>query len=307
MSCSRRRATKTSLWKRAARSGGRAISCRRLAPLSPVGLQGAWRDPRTLSCTAADWHHRRRSVCRRRPRARSRSRHRPRRCRRPSISRTIPSSRPFVWRSIGPANMGGRVDDIAVVESNPSIIYVGFATGGIWKTTNNGTTWTPIFDQYPVSSIGDIAIAPSNPDIIYVGTGEAEQPPELLVRRRRLQVDRRRQDVRVHRAEGHPEHRPHRRPPEGSEHRLRRGARAPVRAEPRARPLQDDRRRQDLDEHQVHRQRHRLHRRGDGSVEPERAVRRVVPAPADAVGLQRRRPGQRPLEDDRRRQEAGRS
>ena len=79
---------------------------------------------------------------------------------------------PFVWRSIGPANMGGRVDDIAVVESNPSIIYVGFATGGIWKTTNNGTTWTPIFDEYPVSSIGDIAIAPSNPDVIYVGTGE---------------------------------------------------------------------------------------------------------------------------------------
>src|SRR5262245_3728294 len=68
--------------------------------------------------------------------------------------------------------MGGRVDDIAVVESNPSTIYLGFATGGIWKSTNNGTTWVPIFDTYPVSSIGDIAIAPSNPDIIYVGTGE---------------------------------------------------------------------------------------------------------------------------------------
>jgi photosystem II stability/assembly factor-like uncharacterized protein len=79
----------------------------------------------------------------------------------------------FVWRSIGPANMGGRVDDIAVNENSPSTFYVGFATGGIWKTTNNGTTWTPIFDKYPVSSIGDIALAPSNPDIIYVGTGEA--------------------------------------------------------------------------------------------------------------------------------------
>ena len=43
--------------------------------------------------------------------------------------------------------MGGRIDDIAVVESNPSIIYLGFATGGIWKSTNNGTTWTPIFDR----------------------------------------------------------------------------------------------------------------------------------------------------------------
>ena len=84
-----------------------------------------------------------------------------------------PILKPFVWRSIGPANMGGRVDDIAVDENNPSTIYVGFATGGLWKSTNNGTTWLPIFDKYPVSSIGDIALAPSNPDIIYVGTGEA--------------------------------------------------------------------------------------------------------------------------------------
>jgi photosystem II stability/assembly factor-like uncharacterized protein len=78
----------------------------------------------------------------------------------------------FVWRSIGPVNMGGRIDDVEVVESDPSTFYLGYATGGIWKTTNNGTTWTPIFDTYPVSSIGDIAIAPSNPSILYVGTGE---------------------------------------------------------------------------------------------------------------------------------------
>src|SRR5687768_11904861 len=78
----------------------------------------------------------------------------------------------FTWRSIGPANMGGRIDDIAVVESNPSIFYVGFATGGIWKTVNNGTTFTPVFDEQPVTSIGDLAIAPSNPDVIYAGTGE---------------------------------------------------------------------------------------------------------------------------------------
>jgi photosystem II stability/assembly factor-like uncharacterized protein len=79
----------------------------------------------------------------------------------------------FTWRSIGPANMGGRIDDIAVVETAPSTYYIGFATGGLWKTTNNGTTFTPIFDEQPVTSIGDIAIAPSNPDIVYVGTGEA--------------------------------------------------------------------------------------------------------------------------------------
>src|SRR5512138_1014104 len=79
----------------------------------------------------------------------------------------------FVWRGIGPASMGGRVDDIAAVESNPYIIYVGFATGGVWKSTNNGTTFQPIFDTYSTHSIGDIAVAPSDPNVVWVGTGEA--------------------------------------------------------------------------------------------------------------------------------------
>src|SRR5262245_44818244 len=79
----------------------------------------------------------------------------------------------FVWRSIGPTNMGGRVDDIEAVESNPAIIYVGAATSGIWKSENNGTTWTAVFDAQPNLSIGDIAIAPSNPDIVWAGTGES--------------------------------------------------------------------------------------------------------------------------------------
>ncbi|GIW52620.1 MAG: hypothetical protein KatS3mg081_1975 [Gemmatimonadales bacterium] len=83
-----------------------------------------------------------------------------------------PLLRAFRWRSIGPAGQGGRVDDIAVVEDDPSTFYVGFATGGVWKTTNNGTTFEPIFDTYSAASIGDIAIAPSNPDIVWVGTGE---------------------------------------------------------------------------------------------------------------------------------------
>src|SRR5215813_955119 len=78
----------------------------------------------------------------------------------------------FRWRSIGPASMGGRIDDIVAVESNPYVIYVGFATGGVWKTVNNGTTWEPIFDTYPTSSIGDIAVCQSNPNIVWVGTGE---------------------------------------------------------------------------------------------------------------------------------------
>src|ERR1041385_8941181 len=76
------------------------------------------------------------------------------------------------FRSIGPAIMGGRIDDIAVVESNPSVYYVGAATGGVWKTVNNGTTFEPIFDEQGSTSIGDIAIAPSDASVIWVGTGE---------------------------------------------------------------------------------------------------------------------------------------
>jgi photosystem II stability/assembly factor-like uncharacterized protein len=75
-------------------------------------------------------------------------------------------------RAIGPAVMGGRIDDIAVVPGRPSTFYIGAASGGVWKTINNGTTWTPIFDDQGVASIGDIALAPSNPEIVWVGTGE---------------------------------------------------------------------------------------------------------------------------------------
>ncbi len=131
----------------------------------------------------------------------------------------------------------------------------------------------------------------------------AEQQAELVVRRRRVQVDRRRQDVRARRSRQNTEHRTHRRPSEGSEHRLCCGRRTSVRSESRPRVVQDHRRRQDLDEHEVHRQRHGLHRCRDGSVEPERSLRGVVPAAPHAVGLQRRRSRERHLEDQQRRQE----
>ncbi|HEY1337474.1 MAG TPA: hypothetical protein VGF59_08185 [Bryobacteraceae bacterium] len=78
----------------------------------------------------------------------------------------------FRFRSIGPATMGGRVDDLAIVEADPRVIYVGAAAGGIFKTTNGGNTWQAIFDEQPNPSIGDLALSPSNPSILYVGTGE---------------------------------------------------------------------------------------------------------------------------------------
>ena len=77
------------------------------------------------------------------------------------------------FRSIGPASMGGRLDDIAVVESDPRIIYIGSAAGGLFKTINGGISWEALFENQPNPSIGDIAIAPSNPSVVYIGTGEA--------------------------------------------------------------------------------------------------------------------------------------
>jgi len=82
-----------------------------------------------------------------------------------------PRLRGFRWRSIGPTGQGGRIDDFAVDERNPSTYYIGFAVSGLWKTVNNGTTYEPVFDTI-AHSIGDVALAPSNADIVYVGTGE---------------------------------------------------------------------------------------------------------------------------------------
>src|SRR5437667_10510515 len=75
-------------------------------------------------------------------------------------------------RSIGPAVMGGRVSDITIDPKNPYTFYVGLATGGLWKTGNNGASFEPLFDDEPVLSIGAVAVAASDPDIVWVGTGE---------------------------------------------------------------------------------------------------------------------------------------
>ncbi|MEP7347725.1 MAG: glycosyl hydrolase, partial [Gemmatimonadaceae bacterium] len=76
------------------------------------------------------------------------------------------------WRNVGPANTSGRAADVEGVPGNPNIVYLGSASGGVWKTTNGGVTWKPIFDKQQVLSIGDIALEPGNPEVIYVGTGE---------------------------------------------------------------------------------------------------------------------------------------
>lgn len=75
-------------------------------------------------------------------------------------------------RSIGPAVMGGRITAIDAVVNNPDIVYVGAASGGVWKSENAGGTWKPVFDDQPTINIGSIAIQQSNPNVVWVGTGE---------------------------------------------------------------------------------------------------------------------------------------
>jgi len=82
------------------------------------------------------------------------------------------------WRMIGPFR-GGRCKAAAGVPEQPNVFYIGYVNGGVWKSTDYGHVWKPIFDDQPTGSIGAIAVAPSDPDIIYVGSGEGLQRPDL--------------------------------------------------------------------------------------------------------------------------------
>lgn len=79
----------------------------------------------------------------------------------------------FTWRNVGPAGAGGRTVDFAAAGEWPYRIYAATASGGLFKSSNNGVTWEPIFDHQSTNSIGDVAVDPNNPDIVWVGTGEA--------------------------------------------------------------------------------------------------------------------------------------
>jgi photosystem II stability/assembly factor-like uncharacterized protein len=84
------------------------------------------------------------------------------------------------WRCIGP-HRGGRTVGAVGVPQQPNVFYIGVNNGGVWKTTDYGRTWFPIFDDQPTGSIGDITVSPSNPNVIYVGSGEGLQRPDLSV------------------------------------------------------------------------------------------------------------------------------
>ena len=84
------------------------------------------------------------------------------------------------WRTIGPPR-AGRARALAGVASQPNVFYAGFDNGGMWRSTDYGSTWTPLFDDQPTGSIGAIGVAPSDPNTIYVGSGAGIIRPDLAV------------------------------------------------------------------------------------------------------------------------------
>src|SRR5664279_646701 len=93
----------------------------------------------------------------------------------PTSDTIAPAGGPFDrlhFRSIGPAVTSGRIDDIAVLERDPRIFYIAAATGGLWKTTNNGITLVPVFDSASLASIGAVRIPADDPNLVWVGTVE---------------------------------------------------------------------------------------------------------------------------------------
>src|SRR5487761_1933386 len=77
------------------------------------------------------------------------------------------------WREVGPSVAGGRVTSVAGSSQNPELYYLGAAGGGVWKSTDGGAAWNPVFDKERVGAIGAVAIDPSNDETVWVGTGES--------------------------------------------------------------------------------------------------------------------------------------
>ena len=93
------------------------------------------------------------------------------------------------WVSLGPVLNSARVESVQVDETKPGTMYVAFGSGNLWKTTDNGISWKPIFNDTPSIGIGDIAIAPSGKDIIYVGTGESlKKGRNFTIKRRAIKI-----------------------------------------------------------------------------------------------------------------------
>ena len=90
----------------------------------------------------------------------------------PAPSLDLALLKPIAARSIGPAAMSGRIAAVASIPGDPRTIWAGAATGGVWKSTDGGVTWKPVFDEMDCAAIGAIAIDPTTPEVVWVGTGE---------------------------------------------------------------------------------------------------------------------------------------
>ncbi len=173
---------------------------------------------------------------------------------------TDPILRGFEFRSIGPAVMMGRLDDIQGSEKDPMIMYIGFATGGLWKSTDGGNHWHSQFDNMQNESIGAIGIAPSDPNVVYVGTGEANNRQSSSIGDgvwgttdggKTWNSPRTREDTIDQ---------PRSRRSDQSEDRFCRVTRPSVRSERRARAVSLTGWRQNLEEPEVHGSRYRIQR-----------------------------------------------
>ena len=115
----------------------------------------------------------------------------------------------LVFRSVGPAAMGGRLGTVEGVAGDPDVIYVGTAAGGIFKSSNAGVTFEPVFDHQGTASIGAIAVAPSDPLRGLRGHRRSQPAQQRLGGRWHVQVDRWRHDLDSHRSPRHRDHRAH--------------------------------------------------------------------------------------------------
>ncbi|HWT45503.1 MAG TPA: hypothetical protein VN085_06030, partial [Vicinamibacterales bacterium] len=95
----------------------------------------------------------------------------------PSSARAEPSAA-MQWREIGPTR-AGRARAVTGIANQPNVAYIGFDNGGVWRSTDYGSNWVPLFDDQPTGSIGAIAVAASDPNIIYVGSGAGIIRPDL--------------------------------------------------------------------------------------------------------------------------------
>ena len=177
-------------------------------------------------------------------------------------------------RNIGPALTSGRIVGLAVHPADPAVVYVAAASGGVWKTDNGGASWQPIFDGQGSYSIGGDRPRPDEPEHRLGRHRREQQPAQRRLRRRRLQVDRRR-DARGRRwgSSTRSTSGASLVDPRDSRRRVRRGAGTALGPRRRPRPLQDHRRRQDLEPGAVDQRAHGRDRPRDRPARSGRARR----------------------------------